>query len=131
MWRKERVSELIGFDIHDGSITDVSWRKDKLQFTILGCSTSKMNSPKITLCFHGVEWVRSVCDEMHDGYVKNTSFEEYPLIPRYELSADYVKFVSSGLLDNVTFLAENVVCFNDIFFFECTDVTVINKNYEA
>ena len=125
MLNLETVIGLMGFDIHDGSITDVSWIEDKLRFTILGCGVSTKKAPEITLCFYGVRWIRSLCDELHDGYIKNTELDEYPLIDREKLNADYIEFVSTGLLDNVTFLSDNIVCFNDIFFFECTDVSIV------
>ena len=116
----EKVNRLLGFDIHDGSITEVSWIEDRLKFTILGCGEYK-----VTLCFHGVQWIRTLCDEAHDGFAEGSRFEEYPLISRDELNADYTEFVCYGLLDGVRVLGEGIICFDDIFFFDCTDVTVI------
>ncbi len=120
---KKTISNIIPISIHDGSLKNVKWIEDKLFFSIEGSYKSK--NYKITLCFHGVSWIRNVCDEKHDGYVKGSQYEEYPLIDRDKLNENYKEFVSYGLLDDITLLGNNVVCVNDIFFFNANSVEVI------
>jgi len=120
-----KIKNLIPFSVHDGSVCDVKWESDKLYFSIKKYEDDPLNKKCISLCFFGVEWIRSVCDENHDGYVQGTDFSEYPLIDKNELNENYKEFVSYGLLDDVFMIDENVVCVNDIFFFYATDVKIL------
>lgn len=122
------VSTLIPFSIHDGIVNYVNWDNNKLQINLVLCKNSHEKRSSITLCFYGVHWIRSVCDENHDGYIKGTPYENYPLIEKDDLNSNYEEYVSYGLLDDILVLETGVLCINDIFFFDCSSVEILNSD---
>lgn len=112
----DMIKAILPMSIHDGSICDVRWDGSNLYFNIVLCDNDDGTENKITLHFSGVEWIRSLCDENHDGYIAGTSFCEYPSIDRCALNLDYKEFVAYGLLDDITVSDGGVVFVNDIFF---------------
>lgn len=119
------IENLVPFTIHDGHICDVKWNDDRLYIKVEACGDENGEHKTIELCFYGVDWIRSVCDEMHDGYVEGTSFDEYPLIDKEKLNENYVEFVCYGLLDGFSFMEEGVVGLEQVFFFNATSVEVL------
>lgn len=79
------------------------------------------------LRFGGVTWIRSLCDENHNCYLKDTPYEMYPIIHRVNLNTNFVKYVCYGFLDDVTVHEDGVVFVNQIFFFPCSSVERMEK----
>lgn len=122
---KQNIERLIPFSIHDGSICDVKWDGDELYVHIETCANDRSGIKSVSLCFSGVEWIRSVCDEKHDGYIDGTSYDEYPLIDRDKLNENFIEYVCYGLLDDITLIDDDIVGINQVFFFNATAVDVL------
>jgi len=116
------IKRVIPISIHDGSIIDVHWLGECLDFKIRLCNHPDGTPHIISLRFVGVDWIRSLCDEEHDGYAKETDYSEYPLIDREALNANYEEYVSYGLLDDITVAENGVIFVNDIFFFHAVSL---------
>lgn len=125
---ESNIEQLLPFVVHDGHICNVKWYDEELYIKIEACGDENGIRKTIELCFYGVDWIRSVCDEKHDGYVEGTSFDEYPLIDREKLNENYIEFVCYGLLDGFSFMEEGVVCLEQVFFFNTTAVDILKIN---
>lgn len=111
--------------IHDGGCYGVKWEDDVLSMTI--CRYYLENEPnEIEIEFHGVEWIRSTCDELGpDGYSSELSLTEYPLVDREKMKKDYTKYVAYGYLDDIRCIDDGLVLIDDIMFFPCSEIRII------
>lgn len=116
------IKEIVPVCIHDGVIMDVHWEDRILNFKIRLCNNPDGTPNIIPIRFGGVDWIRSLCDEEHDGYVKGTDYSEYPLIDMQSLNADYEEYVAYGILDDISVSDDGIVFVNDIFFFNASYV---------
>lgn len=122
MITQKMIDNALPDDIHDGGISNVKWIDDNLYISIKPCEKKE-----VFLRFGGVTWIRSLCDENHNCYLKDTPYEMYPIIHRVNLNTNFVKYVCYGFLDEVTVHEDGVVFVNQILFFPCSSVERMEK----
>ncbi len=122
MITQKMIDKALPDDVHDGGISNVKWIEDNLYISIKPCEKKE-----IFLRFGGVTWIRSLCDDNHNCYLKDTPYEMYPIIHRVNLNTNFVKYVCYGFLDDVTVHEDGVVFVNQIFFFPCSSIERMEK----
>lgn len=116
------INNQLPFNIHDGSVRNLTWIDDNLSFSIEGCYVNG-TLQWVNLCFEGVTWIRSLCIDEPIGYIEGTPYENYPLLDRDKLNENYAEYVYRGYLDDITVI-DNIAFVNQVMFFDFKTVKI-------